>query len=96
MVVLSSISALYAGLAPLWGLPDSVKVVGTIALVQLFLGSIIGISTLNYNKQGGADAVFTVNTADPNRPIFNVDFNKDPIDLAGNKVVRMRVNRIDA
>lgn len=52
IVVLSAASAFYAGLAPVWGFPNANAIVTTISLTQLFLGAILGISTLQYNKTG--------------------------------------------
>lgn len=48
-IILPAISALYFGLAQIWGFPDPEKVVGTIACVQLFLGICLGISSKTYN-----------------------------------------------
>jgi hypothetical protein len=48
-IILPAISALYFGLATIWGLPEPDKVVGTIACVQLFLGICLGISSKTYN-----------------------------------------------
>ena len=50
-IVLPAIGTLYFGLAQIWGLPYGEEVVGTIAVVDTFLGAILGISTSNYNKQ---------------------------------------------
>ena len=58
IVVLPAISALYYGLAGIWNWPYAEKVVGTIALVQVFLGAVLCISTIGYNKEqnnGGVD-----------------------------------------
>lgn len=49
-IVLPAIGSLYFGLACIWGFPAADKVVGTITLVDTFLGVILGISTVQYNK----------------------------------------------
>lgn len=49
-IVLPGLSALYFGLAQIWGLPHAVNVVGSIALLTTFLGLCIGISTKTYNN----------------------------------------------
>lgn len=48
--VLPALGALYFGLAKIWGLPYGTEIVGTIALVDTFLGTLLGLSTKNYNK----------------------------------------------
>lgn len=50
-IVLPALGGLYFGLAKLWGFPCGEEVVGTIALVDTFLGTLLGISTYNYNKE---------------------------------------------
>ena len=52
MIVLPAISGLYFGLSNIWGLPYGEEIVGTIALVETFLGSVLMISNTKYNKQG--------------------------------------------
>ena len=48
--LLPAIGTLYFALARIWGLPYGEQVVGTITAVDAFLGAILGISTLQYNK----------------------------------------------
>ena len=50
-VVIPAISALYFGLATTWGLPYGEEIVGTLAVVDTFLGALLGISTAQYKKQ---------------------------------------------
>lgn len=50
LVVLPALSALYLGLAGLWGFPCGEQVSGTIALIDTFLGALLGISSANYAK----------------------------------------------
>ncbi len=49
-IVLPALGALYFGLSQIWGLPFGEEVVGTIAVVDTFLGALLGISTAQYNK----------------------------------------------
>lgn len=51
LVVLPAIGSLYFGLATIWGFPYGEEIVGTITLIDTFLGALLGISTSNYNKQ---------------------------------------------
>jgi len=49
-IVLPAIGGLYFTLSDLWGLPYVEQIVGTITAVDAFLGAILGISTIRYNK----------------------------------------------
>ena len=53
-VVLPAVGTLYFALAQIWGLPYGEQIVGTISAVDCFLGALLGISTMQYNKQKGA------------------------------------------
>jgi len=52
-LLLPAIGTLYFALAGIWGFPFGEEVVGTITAVDTFLGVILGISTMNYNKNNG-------------------------------------------
>lgn len=49
-IVLPAMGALYFGLSRIWGLPYGEQIVGTITVVDTFLGGLLGISTVQYNK----------------------------------------------
>ena len=51
MVLLPSIGTLYFALGDIWGLPYMEQVLGTITAITAFLGALIGISTVQYNKK---------------------------------------------
>lgn len=51
MVFLPGIGALYFALAGIWGLPYGEEIVGTITAIDAFLGVLLGISTVQYNKK---------------------------------------------
>jgi hypothetical protein len=50
---LPAIATLYFTLASIWGLPYAEQIVGTISAIDVFLGAVLKISTINYQK--GAD-----------------------------------------
>jgi len=50
--LLPALGALYFALSQIWGLPYGEEIVGTITAVDAFLGAILGISTVNYKKEG--------------------------------------------
>ncbi len=51
LIFLPALGALYFGLAKIWGFPYATEIVGTISVVDAFLGALLGISTANYNKE---------------------------------------------
>lgn len=51
VLLLPAGGTLYTALANLWGFPYGDQIVGTILAIDTFLGTVLGISTLSYNKQ---------------------------------------------
>ena len=47
---LPAIATLYFALSSIWGLPYGEQIVGTITAVDCFLGALLGISSIQYNK----------------------------------------------
>ena len=50
MILLPALATLYFALSGIWGFPYAEQIVGTIAAVETFLGALLGISTIQYNK----------------------------------------------
>ena len=50
-VVLPALGALYFGLAQIWGFPYGEEIVGPLAVIDAFLGALLGISTAQYRKE---------------------------------------------
>lgn len=50
LILLPACGTLYFALAGIWGLPYGEQVVGTLVAIDTFLGTLIGISTKQYNK----------------------------------------------
>ncbi len=50
-ILLPAMGALYFGLAKIWGFPYGTEIVGTIALIDTFLGALLGISSDAYYKE---------------------------------------------
>lgn len=51
LIFIPAIGALYFGLAQIWGFPYGEEIVGTLTLIDTFLGALLGISTAQYNKE---------------------------------------------
>ena len=52
-ILLPALGTLYFALAGIWNLPYGEAIVGTITAIDTFLGCLLGISSINYNKKGG-------------------------------------------
>ena len=50
-IVIPAITTAYVGLSAVWGWPYAEPVAKTSAIICTLLGAILGISTINYNKQ---------------------------------------------
>ena len=73
-LVLPAAGVLYFALASIWNLPYGEQVVGTITAVDAFLGAILGISTMNYNKNG-KDGTLEIDTSDPVKDTYTLNIN---------------------
>ena len=51
LIVLPAVALLYGTLGTIWGWPYVEEIVKTINAIALFVGTLIGISTINYNKK---------------------------------------------
>ena len=51
LVALPAIGTLYFALAGIWGFPCAEEVVGTITAIDTFMGVLLGISSVQYNKK---------------------------------------------
>lgn len=49
-IVLPALATLYFALAQIWGLPYAEQIVGTITAVDAFLGAILRLTTIKYEK----------------------------------------------
>lgn len=51
-ILLPALATLYFAIAQIWQLPYAEQIVGTITAIDAFLGALLGISTINYRKEG--------------------------------------------
>lgn len=93
-IVLPSIATLYFGLSQIWGLPKANEVVGTLAIIATFAGTLLGVSSKAYNSDDAMDGAVGVKALDPDTgiPILGLQLNKMPEDLMNQKTVRLKVD----
>lgn len=90
-VALPALGAAYFALAGLWGLPAAEEVAGTILIVDTFLGVLLGLSQVAYNKQVGG-GVANVIPKEGGGLTYSLVVDGDPADLVNMKEVRFKVN----
>ncbi len=93
-VLLPGLGALYFGLAGIWGLPAAEQVVGTITVVDTFLGLFLVQQTKSYEKSGAAFDGSVNLEPDYENDVTNVGVSIDPASLeSGQKELRLRVKQ---
>lgn len=50
-ILLPATATLYVAVAGIWGFPYAKEIAGTISAVDLFIGALLGISSMNYYKE---------------------------------------------
>lgn len=84
-IFLPALGALYFGLSQTLGLPAGEEVVGSITVVDIFLGTLLGLSSQRYNRSDAKyDGALIVDTADPERDIYSFEVTT-PIEELKNK-----------
>lgn len=61
-LVLPAAGTLYFALSQIWGFPYGEEIVGTITAIDVFLGALIGISTVQHNKSVSDGKTESTNT----------------------------------
>ena len=73
--ILPALGALYFGLAQIWDLPVADKIVGSLAVLNVFLGVLLGYSTKKYEANTPeAFGTLRVNTSDPDKDVYSLEF----------------------
>ena len=99
-IVLPAVAAAYFGLSQIWGFPYGEEVVGTITVIDVLLGAILGISTSQYNKSSAArrvayDGVMEVKPSiDDGKIIYNFVPNSDVGEWLDQTAVTFQVKKI--
>lgn len=93
LVLLPALGTLYFGVAAIWGLPHADDVVGTILVVDTFLGALIGITASQYkNSDARFDGNIDLSEGDePGTTAMNVRLSPDAI--YGKDEVVVKINK---
>lgn len=96
LVFLPAAGALYFGLSQIWGFPNGEEVVGTITLLDVFLGSILKLSNRQYNNsEDKFDGALVVDTTDPEKDVYSFEPSGDLDSLKDREVLTFRVKRAE-
>lgn len=92
LIFLPALGTAYYSLAVLWNLPKPNEVVGTITIIDTFLGVCVGLASNNYQKSGAdTDGKMIVDTTHPDKDVYRLDLFT-PIDkLPEQKKVTFKV-----
>lgn len=93
-VILPALGAAYFALAGIWGLPSAEQVVGTIVVIDTFLGALLQLSSAAYAKSGQRfDGAMNVIPLAEGGKTFSLELDGDPEDLEGKKEVVFKVQK---
>lgn len=92
-IVFPAFGAAYFALAGIWGLPAAEQVVGTIVVIDTFLGALLQISSTNFTANT-AKGVLNVVTKPTGAKTFDLVLDGDPEqELEGKDRVIFEVNQ---
>ena len=95
LILLPAVSAAYFALSGVLGFPAAEQVVGTIAVLCTFLGTVLGFSNRQYYNSGAAFDGSVSLEPDYENDITNVGVSIDPAALeSGQKELRLRVRGV--
>ena len=88
LIGLPAVASLYFALSGIWGLPASEQIVGTITVIDTFLGGILGLSSKAYLPP--VDGHVVVDDSDPDIMGMQVKFH-NPHDIPSKSVIKLQV-----
>lgn len=89
---LPALGALYAGLSELWGLPYGQQIVGTLALLTVFGGVILGFSSRSFaDSEYKYDGEVVVTETNDGRPAYDFQTSAPIRDLASKRELIFKV-----
>ena len=90
LVGLPAVGTLYVALAALWGLPSAEAVSGSILAVDTFLGTILQISSTNYNSSTSQGTLHFLDGDD--KLSYQLEVDGDPAELKDKERVVLKVS----
>lgn len=95
---LPGLGAFYFAIANIWGLPYAEEVLGTIAAIEVLLGTVLGLSNKSYYDTVG-DPVFdgqlVVNKEDALKDTYTLELDVPLYELDGREEIVLQVKNTD-
>lgn len=91
VLILPGLGTAYFALAQIWGLPAAAKVVGTITVIDTFLGVLLKAAQNSYDKSdSNYDGQMVISEMN-DKKVYQLDLEGDPEDMDSKKKVTFRV-----
>lgn len=91
-ILLPALAALYFGLAQIWHLPNADEVVGSITVIDTFLGTVLLMSARSYDRSDAKyDGIVQVQETDDMTRKMSLQLNATPDDLVTKKDMSLKV-----
>lgn len=87
--LIPGLATLWLALGKIWSFPYTVEIGATLSAIDIFLGAILGISSGNY----AGDGKIVINTTDPDKDVYSLELNSDPLDLDKKDTVTFKVEK---
>lgn len=84
-----ALTTFWLALGKIWSFPYTVEIGATLSAIDIFLGALLGISKKNYK----GDGTMVVNTEDPEKDVYTLNFNGDVSEIAEKKSVTFMVDK---
>jgi hypothetical protein len=93
LILLPALGALYFGLAQIWHLPKAEEVVGSVAVLDTFLGVLVRYAAESFNKSDEKYiGEITPEVTQDGRKVFSLDLNTHPEAIYDKSEVVFKVN----
>lgn len=84
---------MYFALSQIWGFPYTEQILGTIAAISIFLGTVLGVSTAHY-RAGGMDGRLVVDHSDPEKDVYRMEYNQPIESIPRRGYVTFKVDNV--
>jgi hypothetical protein len=93
-IFLPALGSLYFALSGIWGWGSAEQVLGTILAIDTFLGALLGLSTVAYNKSDEKyQGAMHVYARDDGSKRYSLNLNGDPEDLEDQDEITFKVKK---
>lgn len=96
---LPALATAYFSLAQIWGLPQAEEVVGTITIIDAFLGGILKLSSSTYNNAdtvgGKYDGKIVVQNTTMGSTRYTLELNENPVALQTQQEALFKIEPAD-